>query len=345
MIKKKVLLRVDGNSQIGLGHIYRCIAIAEMLKEDFECEFLLSSQSISNKIIPKEFSIKIIPPNYSFEFEDKWIAENYNKHSVLIILDGYQFNSDYQKKIKASGIKSIYIDDLAKEYIYANAVINHSPSAKEKDYQKENDTKLFLGTDYAMLRQGFLQKAKLPYSTYQPIHSVLISMGGSDENNITLKIVEALLPIKQIQKINIVLGAAYQYKNTLQQLLVTSKKNSQLFSNLPEKEIIELMQLSDAAIAPCSTTCLELFAINKPVFAGFSASNQINLYTYFSENNLIVDLKNLQTITIKEIQDIVESNIEHRNEINKMLILQRQLINGYSTTKIKEIVSNLFHES
>ena len=37
MIKKKVVLRADGNSKIGLGHVYRLLALAEMLKEDFEC--------------------------------------------------------------------------------------------------------------------------------------------------------------------------------------------------------------------------------------------------------------------------------------------------------------------
>ena len=34
MANKKVIIRVDGNTNIGLGHVYRGIALAEMLKEE-----------------------------------------------------------------------------------------------------------------------------------------------------------------------------------------------------------------------------------------------------------------------------------------------------------------------
>ena len=40
MHKPRVVFKADGNKDIGLGHIYRCIALAQMLKSEFEVAFL-----------------------------------------------------------------------------------------------------------------------------------------------------------------------------------------------------------------------------------------------------------------------------------------------------------------
>ncbi len=341
MTKKKVLLRADGNTQIGLGHIYRCIAIAEMLQEDLNCEFLLGHNSQIKNIIPSQFPVKYIPASIALAEESEWIKENFDTKSLLIILDGYHFNADYQKNLKKLNAKLVYVDDLAKEYMVADAVINHAPSANASDYKKENYTKLFLGIQYAILRQGFLQRAKQNSSDCKAISNVLITLGGSDEHNITLKILESLLEINHIQKIDIVIGAAYPFKEQLAEKTKNSKKDIQLFSNLSELEMIKLMSACDAAFAPCSTTCMELFAINKPVFAGFSASNQIALYTYFKSSGLIFDLKNLQDITVKEIKELVKEKAKHIPEINKMLNLQKQLIDGRSGERIVALIKKL----
>lgn len=341
MTKKKVLLRADGNTQIGLGHIYRCIAIAEMLQEDLSCEFLLGHNSQIKNIIPSQFPVKYIPASITLENESEWINENFDTKSLLIILDGYHFNADYQKNLKKLDAKLVYIDDLAKEHMVADAVINHAPSANATDYKKENYTKLFLGIQYAILRQGFLKKAKEAQANFKTISNVLITLGGSDEHNITLKILEPLLEINQIQKIDIIIGAAYPFKEQLEEKVKSSNKHIQLFSNLSELEMINLMSACDAAFAPCSTTCMELFAVNKPVFAGFSASNQIALYNYFKSSGLIFDLKNLQDITVKEIKELVEEKSKQLPEINKMLNLQKQLIDGRSGERIVALVKKL----
>ena len=37
---KKILFRADGNEEIGYGHVIRSLALADMLKENFECIFV-----------------------------------------------------------------------------------------------------------------------------------------------------------------------------------------------------------------------------------------------------------------------------------------------------------------
>lgn len=341
MIKKKVVLRADGNLKIGLGHIYRCIAIAEMLQDDFDCEFLLGYQSQFDNVIPKQFMVKHIPQDYSLDLEHQWIQSNYDTSALIIILDGYHFSSSYQKSIKDIHAKLVYIDDLQNEYMFADAVINHSPNVNIDLYKKETYTQFYTGLDYVLLRKRFLEEAIRQKSSKSNIANALITLGGSDEHNITLKIVQALTDIKQITTINIVIGASYPHKNSLEFAITQSSTNIKLFSNLSELEMLELMKKSDIAFAPCSTTCLELIAINAIIFGGYSAFNQKHLYSYFISQQLIFDLNDLQKITSNEINDIILLHIDNSLEINKMLTLQKQIIDGKSAGRITNIVKEL----
>ena len=89
--------------------------------------------------------------------EINWIEENYPSTEYLMIIDGYQFASDYQKNLKETGYKVIYIDDLTQDHMYADIVINHSPSANYEQYDSEKYTKFALGLRYALLRPSCLR--------------------------------------------------------------------------------------------------------------------------------------------------------------------------------------------
>jgi len=49
---QKLIIRADGNKRIGLGHIYRALALGDMLKNDFDCHFATSEKDPDiNKLI------------------------------------------------------------------------------------------------------------------------------------------------------------------------------------------------------------------------------------------------------------------------------------------------------
>ena len=40
-MERRIIFRADGNSDIGLGHVIRSLALVEMLKDNFECVFAI----------------------------------------------------------------------------------------------------------------------------------------------------------------------------------------------------------------------------------------------------------------------------------------------------------------
>ena len=153
-MSKTILFRADGNATTGLGHLYRLFSLVEIVKETLDFVFLTYETS-TDSVIPKAYNKAIIPKNINIEDEPEWLATNFSPKEFIIIADGYQFIASYQKHIKQKGFSLIYIDDLAKEYMYADVVINHSPYIQETHYKKEPYTKLALGTKYALLRPLF----------------------------------------------------------------------------------------------------------------------------------------------------------------------------------------------
>ena len=76
---KKIIFRADGNSTIGLGHLFRSFALVEMFKDKYEYVFLTRQDSL-NDIIPNEYSIDIIPENILYSEEPYWISKRNKKN-------------------------------------------------------------------------------------------------------------------------------------------------------------------------------------------------------------------------------------------------------------------------
>lgn len=219
MKNKKIIFRADGNSSTGLGHLFRVFALVEMLKDNYDYS-ILTQNSSTLEVFPKRYMIDIIPQEININDEPKWLELNYSSSEYFIIADGYQFTSNYQYEIKKIGYKFAYIDDFAKEKIYADLVINHSISVNKSDFSSSSIINQFaLGTDYTMLRPLFLEEAK-KNKKISKIKNIFICFGGADFYYITNTCVKGALRVKNVEKINVVIGQAYKHKeinNTLKE--------------------------------------------------------------------------------------------------------------------------------
>jgi UDP-2,4-diacetamido-2,4,6-trideoxy-beta-L-altropyranose hydrolase len=138
--KPEVYIRADGNAKIGLGHIHRTLALADCLKDHFQITFCVygADELVSGIIKNKGYALKNI---ISADYNDPGIFTGVISKEAVIVIDGYDFKTDYQKALKESGHKVIAIDDLNEWENVADAVINHGYSGKE--YKIAKGSKLY----------------------------------------------------------------------------------------------------------------------------------------------------------------------------------------------------------
>lgn len=282
-IKPEVFIRADGSSTIGLGHLIRCSALAHMLKADFQITFYC-------KEIPDALVVEFEAAGFrlrKIETEEAFFLAL--KPKQIAVLDGYGFDTEYQRRIKEKGSILVCIDDFCGNHYVCDVLINNIPGYKDKDFSREAYTKLYLGIDYALLRYEFL---KPKWRTIQKEkNNVFVSFGGSDFNNLTQKICAFLSMVNPDLNVNVVVGTAYQHIKTLKEF-----PNFQVFKNVSAEEVAGLMAKAEICIVPASSLLNEVASIGSKTLVGYFAENQIQPYNYFVKHNMAIGMGNILSI-------------------------------------------------
>src|SRR5687767_10542252 len=106
MDSPKIYFRTDGNLNLGLGHITRCLALGQMLRHNFSITFFIKQPSTSVYEMVRREKFNILSINDEEDFFNILIGNE------IVVLDGYHFDTTYQRKIKASGALLVCIDDV-----------------------------------------------------------------------------------------------------------------------------------------------------------------------------------------------------------------------------------------
>ncbi|MBQ8720811.1 MAG: UDP-2,4-diacetamido-2,4,6-trideoxy-beta-L-altropyranose hydrolase [Paludibacteraceae bacterium] len=300
---KKIYFRADADSQIGYGHFIRSLALADMLKDDFDCVFFTKlPTNYQQEEVAKVCKLVELPDNDDrFDlFIDMLCGDE------IVVLDNYFYTIDYQCKIKAKGCKLVCIDDFQDKAISCDLLINTSV-AELTDLPLVNATNKLLGLKWSLLRKEFRQNNCLLSRT---LKRAMICFGGADILNLTQKAISVVAGISDVRYIDVVVGGA---KNKEDYLL---DDRIFVYQGLSALEMSDLLCKSDFCIVSTSGIALEAVALGCKVFSGYYVDNQLNLYNNLLLNNYIYGLGDLR------INDIVLDF--NQVQLNRLNLLNQQ---------------------
>jgi UDP-2,4-diacetamido-2,4,6-trideoxy-beta-L-altropyranose hydrolase len=292
----KILFRVDANTQIGHGHFYRCVALAEMLSEDDWIAFASINLSpvLQNEISERGWHHHSIENDYSFSDPDALREQPivYDLGSLtdgydIIVLDGYHFSEDYFKTLKVIGKKVIYIDDLGISSKYVDCMVNHAPSASCEMYQPNQSRVIYaLGLDYALIRKQFRQLS----TTKRQHNHLLLILGGTNPSLLTEKIINWLLNDTDY----VIHFVSDQISFT--DLKVEFEERVHHHRQLPAERLVKLMNQCSLGIVPASTLSIEALSCHLPVLIGTLTDNQKNIYDSLISKYAIIGLGDFEEL-------------------------------------------------
>ena len=330
----QILFRADGNSSIGLGHVVRSLALAQMLQPRFTCIFAIRNptQAIAQQIREAGCEVFDLTASINLETEARNLHSKFSGSIQAIVLDGYQFTTEYQQELR-SWVKLVCLDDIHAIHFVANAIINPAGGVSERDYSKEPYTSLFTGPAYAFLRSPFLMAASQSRSI-EKADRFFLNMGGADPDNHTLRILQQLTPYSEITRIEVVVGSAYQFLEELRDF-ITSDPSINLNQNLSAQEMCGLMQSCEAAILPPSSVAYEWCSVGGPLFLLQTAGNQKNLMDFLLKNQLAFSLGELPRL----LPEILNGSFTVKNQLKQ----QKKYFDGKSPDRLKKIFNNLIY--
>jgi UDP-2,4-diacetamido-2,4,6-trideoxy-beta-L-altropyranose hydrolase len=339
MPKEKVFFRTDANPEIGMGHLVRCSALADMVKSEFEISFICKNtpEAVLRKFLPNDFKTILINKEDEVSF---LVDNNILQKENIIVLDNYSFDSDYQSKIKRTGVKIVYIDDLISFNYNVDVIINQAENVKESDYKTISQTKFCLGTDYILLRDVFL-KAVLAKRDLTKIESVFVSFGGADMDNVSYKCIKTLLRFPQLKTISVLYSSVNENIAKWQNEFADSSR-VEFHNDLNAEEVCQLMQSCELALGPCSNLALELCAVGIVFITGTTASNQDNYYKALTFNNIVVGIGKWQHLSEDKLHEKISSVLTYTStDINNFIKNQRKYIDGRSGKRLLDVFLKL----
>ncbi|WP_424096609.1 UDP-2,4-diacetamido-2,4,6-trideoxy-beta-L-altropyranose hydrolase [Moorena producens] len=275
----KLVIRADASPKIGTGHVMRCLALAQAwLQAGGQVILLMGTAAPELEARLQAEGIQVahvsVSPG-SGEDAEQTIAQAKALGATWVVVDGYHFGADYQRVIKKAGLRLLFIDDYGHAaHYWADLVLNQNVYAHEGLYPKrESYTQLLLGTQYTFLRKEFWRWQGWQRQIPTVARKVLVTLGGADPDNVTLKVIQALQQVKvEGLEAVVVVGGSNPHYEQLQAAVhdsgaaITLKYN---VTNMPE-----LMAWADIAIAAGGSTCWELAFMGLPSLVMILSENQ-----------------------------------------------------------------------
>ncbi len=261
--RKRILVRVDGNNRIGLGHVYNMLTILNHFRNDEILVVMDSGKRLGDYLFKQQlYKVKLFTTQKDFEK----IISNYKPD--VIFNDILDTDKAYMKRIKKFNSYVVNFEDLGPGNNFADLVFNPIYYSN-----KISSTKKFFGEKYACVRDEF----RIWYSKTENKHkksTVLITFGGSDPKNLTTKILQTILDNQLKLNLILILGSGFNHKT---QILKLVKKMQNLSYNIKVLENANLFAKnildSDFVITANGRTVFEVVSLFTP-FITISANSR-----------------------------------------------------------------------
>lgn len=302
-----VLIKVEDRDQFGQGNRSRGIAAAETLSRiGVEYCIISSTRQWFEYLKLNNFSTVLVDTNYNPSEEIDAINELFQSYSIeFILLDGDRYDRNYIDLLNSVNIKSLILDDVAKEK-RSNAwrLINPNIYATHDLYHGWN-IKTYLGRDFLILRESFLKE-----TTNHPVkNKILLAMGVMMSNEATEHI---------SKKLN---DAGY---------------STVIAIGLTPEQMVEEIDSSSLIICGASVTLHEVWTRHRIALPVYQAKDQILFHEFLKKNNLpqVVSINRSETETIDEIVILAQQTIKSNHA-------QIQLTRPHLDELFKELVRDI----
>ena len=329
-----LIVRADASTEIGTGHVMRCLALAQAWQDaGGEVAFAMARSTLAVEERLRSERVEIV----KVEAQDatQLIQLARARRAKWVTLDGYEFDAEYQRKIKDAGLKLMLVDDGWRPgHYFADLVLNQNAHARESLYaQREPYTRLLLGPHYAMLRREFAPWREFKREIAAVGNKVLVTMGGSDPDNVTLRVLEAS-PMVAVDGLEatVVVGGSNPHFESLERSASQSGKAIRLVrdaANMPQ-----LMAWADVAISAAGSTCWEMCLLRLPAMVIDLAPNQLPIAQELARTHVAIHLGGTKDVTAEQIGVRLESLLQSSELRTAMSNRGRELVDGKGAQRV-----------
>lgn len=274
-----LLVRADAGLEIGIGHIMRCLALAQAWQDmGGHATFIISAppKTLRSRLLTERVDVVDLEADPASSDDAEFTARRARELSAATVIDGYHFGFEFQRHIHRSVQSLLVIDDHASIGSYrSDWILDQNLCADaEMYYRRTAQTSLLIGTTYALLRREFSRRRTARKNAPICVRRVLVTFGGSDPCEMTRKVITALdlvghqafevVAVVGMMNRQAMLSDPSDFESSLHRLNIVSEVS----------DMAALMSTVDLAIGAAGSTSWELACLGVPAVLTSVADNQ-----------------------------------------------------------------------
>lgn len=319
----RAVFRVDASLEIGIGHVMRCLTLANALREaGTECSFICREHpgNLLDVIREQRFEATALPApseqaaNTGTELPDlaharwlgcDWRIDAEETHWAVgggtvdwVIVDHYALDARWEQAVRRTCKRLMVIDDLADRVHHADLLLDQNLISGMQTRYKDKVSgrcECLLGPTYALLQSEYaaLHMHVVPRKT--PITRIFAYFGGADSFNVTGRTISAFLALKRRDiSLDVVINPSSPHADQLC-ASVEGCSNITLHHHLPS--LTSLMTRAQLAIGAGGATSWERCCLGLPSLVATIAEHQIPIAAELDRRGIVRWLGHHDTVS------------------------------------------------
>lgn len=298
----RVAIRTDAGRHIGVGHVMRCLTLAEALRErggtvTFLCRAFdghamdrIRRAGFPVEAFPVEEAVK--PPQTGASPPHAgWLGAAFERDRDLtrdalgrlggvdlLVVDHYALDARWERAMRDRARRILAVDDLADRPHDADWLLDQTYGRDAEAYRHlvAKTCRLLLGSAYALLRPEFARlrpQALARRRDFAGVREVLISLGGA-AGEATVKVLGLAAPVLAEAGCRVRIAGALETetREALERLLKAHSLEGEICGEVDS--LAPLMVEADVAIGGAGASSWERCCLGLPALALIMAENQ-----------------------------------------------------------------------
>lgn len=288
--KGNMLFRCDGTAQTGLGHVSRCLALAEASAElGCECRFAGHWNEAAREMIStaRMKLDEIAAPTGSAADAVETAGLIQQTQMDTIVVDSYAVGENYLERLRDETAALVLIDDFARLKSYpCRAVINFTVNAGALPYPKP-DAVYLLGPKFFLARRRLRDLRRRTGDFVPGNQKLCVAIGGVDRHDFSSRVLGALVPVADQLAVRVIVSQSHASLGHLEGLLRKFRAGSVLKTQLPD--LADEFAWADLCVCGGGMTKYEAAYLGIPAVILSQTEEQAGETVDFARRGLAVD--------------------------------------------------------
>jgi UDP-2,4-diacetamido-2,4,6-trideoxy-beta-L-altropyranose hydrolase len=337
-----LVLRADGGASAGIGHVMRCLALAQAWQDSggrarFAAAML--PPALADRLARESIPVDPVDAAPGSAEDAAATAEAAARAGAAwIVADGYWIEPAYQRALRARGRSLLFVDDAGESGPYeADLVLNQNLHATEPMYRdRRPGTGLLLGPRFALLRREFAARRGTEREIPNRARRILVTLGGGDLGDLTRRVVRALARSGEAAEVRVLIGPAHPRAERIRSEVERLKSGTVLPA--AAEELPELFAWADLAVTAGGSTCWEMAFSGLPFVAVAAAPNQVPIARSLDEAGAARYAGWHESLDDAALAELVEELTADAGARARMSRAGRALVDGRGAERVVERV-------